>query len=194
MDELLPRLRFDPAAMPREPIWLEIGFGSGEHLAWQAERNPATAMVGCEVYRNGIAALLGRIERGGLANIRIWPDDARDLLDRLPAASVARVFLLFPDPWPKARHAGRRFVGPANLASLARAMTPGAELRVATDDPTYLAWILEYLPAHPAFRWLNEAPEAWRRRPADWPATRYEQKALRAGRQPAYLRFGRLSR
>ena len=147
--------------------------------------------MGSEVYRNGIASLLGQIEARGLANIRLWPEDARDLLDRLPDGAVGRVFLLFPDPWPKARHAARRFIGPGNLPSLARIMAPGALLRLATDDPTYLAWILEHLPGYPSFHWRVEGPEDWRRRPDDWPPTRYEQKALREGRKPAYLTFER---
>ena len=191
MQELLPRLGFDPAAPLTAPLWLEIGFGAGEHLAWQAAAHPEVLLVGCEVYRNGIAALLAQIEGRDPSNIRLWADDARDLIDRLPDRSVARVFLLFPDPWPKSRHAERRFIGPANLDSLARIMTPGAELRVATDDPTYLAWTLEHLPAHPEFRWRAGAEAEQYQRPADWPATRYEQKALREGRPPAYLRFER---
>jgi tRNA (guanine-N7-)-methyltransferase len=191
MAELLPRLAFDPADGPAGPLWLEIGFGSGEHLAAQAAAHPEVLLVGCEVYRNGIAALLGQIESRRLGNVRIWAGDARDLIDRLPARSVGRVFLLFPDPWPKARHAERRFVGPENLASLAGIMAPGAELRVATDDPTYLEWTLEHLPVHPAFRLLTTTPEDRRNRPADWPPTRYEQKAIAAGREPAYLRFER---
>jgi tRNA (guanine-N7-)-methyltransferase len=191
MQELLPRLGFDPAAPLAAPLWLEIGFGAGEHLAWQAAAHPEVLLVGCEVYRNGIAALLAQIEGRDPSNIRLWPEDARDLIDRLPDRSVARVFLLFPDPWPKSRHAERRFIGPANLDSLARIMVPGAELRVATDDPTYLAWTLEHLPAHPEFRWRAGAEAEQHRRPADWPPTRYEQKALREGRPPAYLRFER---
>ena len=191
MAELLPRLLFDPAAPLASPLWLEIGFGSGEHLAWQAASHPDQLLVGSEVYRNGIASLLGQIEARGLTNIRLWPEDARDLLDRLPDGAVGRVFLLFPDPWPKARHAERRFIGPGNLPSLARIMAPGARLRVATDDHTYLAWILDHLPQHPSFRWRVEGPEDWRRRPDDWPPTRYEQKALREGRKPAYLTFER---
>jgi tRNA (guanine-N7-)-methyltransferase len=194
MQTLLPALGFDPAAGLPAQLWLEIGFGSGEHLLAQAAAHPDILMVGCEVYRNGIAALLGQIEARGSANIRLWPEDARDLIDRLPGGCLARVFLLFPDPWPKARHAERRFVGPANLAALARVMAPGAELRVATDDPTYLAWIMEHLPVDPAFLWLNPAEPDWRRRPADWPETRYEQKAIAAGRRPAYLRFERRPR
>jgi tRNA (guanine-N7-)-methyltransferase len=193
MEELLPRLLFDPDAPLAAPLWLEIGFGSGEHLAWQASSHPELLLVGSEVYRNGIAGLLGLIEARGLTNIRLWPEDARDLLDRLPDGAVGRLFLLFPDPWPKARHAVRRFIGPGNLPSLARVMAPGALLRVATDDPTYLAWILDHVPVHPSFRRRVEGPEDWRRRPDDWPPTRYEQKALREGRKPAYLTFERRS-
>jgi tRNA (guanine-N7-)-methyltransferase len=185
MDELLPRLAVDMAAMAF-PCWLEIGFGAGEHLAWQAMHSPGTPMIGCEVYRNGIAALLGQIERQKISNIRIWPDDARDLIDRLPERSVARAFLLFPDPWPKSRHAERRFIGGENLESLARILMPGAEFRVASDDATYLDWIGEHLPGHPAFEPVDDAA-----RPADWPPTRYEQKALKAGRQPGYFRYRR---
>ena len=187
MDELLPRLRFDPASPLPSPCWLEIGFGAGEHLAWQAMQNPQTLMIGCEVYRNGVAVLLSQIEREKIANIRLWPEDARDLMDRLPDRSIDRAFLLFPDPWPKSRHAERRFIGPANLGSLARILVPGAEFRVASDDPTYLDWVREHLPAHPAFELVPGGGE----RPADWPATRYEHKALRQGRQPGYFRFRR---
>jgi tRNA (guanine-N7-)-methyltransferase len=188
MEQLLPFLRFDPTAPMPASCWLEIGFGAGEHLAWQALENPETVMIGCEVYRNGVAALLGQIERQKISNIRIWPEDARDLMDRLPDRSIGRAFLLFPDPWPKSRHAERRFVGPANLDSLARILVPGAEFRVASDDPTYLDWVLEHLPAHPAFEPLANGGG----RPADWPPTRYEQKALSHGRQPGYFRFRRL--
>ena len=190
MEGLLPRLAFDPGLpLPASPLWLEIGFGAGEHLAWQAAQNPAVMLVGCEVYRNGIAACLGRIER--LTNVRIWPADARDLIERLPDGSVDRLFLLFPDPWPKARHAERRFIGPANLDSFARILKPGAELRFATDDPGYLQWTLDRLPAHPAFQLEAGGPPDWRQRPADWPPTRYEQKAIAAGRKPAYLSLRR---
>ncbi|HXQ40202.1 MAG TPA: tRNA (guanosine(46)-N7)-methyltransferase TrmB [Candidatus Udaeobacter sp.] len=193
MEELLPRLAFDPRQLPSpSPLWLEIGFGAGEHLAWQAVQNPGVTLVGCEVYRNGIAACLGRVEHDRLTNVRIWPADARDLIERMPDASVDRAFLLFPDPWPKKRHAERRFVGPANLDSLARILKPGAELRFATDDPEYLQWTLDRLPVHPAFRWRGTGPADWRQRPADWPPTRYEQKAIAEGRKPAYLCFRRV--
>jgi tRNA (guanine-N7-)-methyltransferase len=144
-------------------------------------------MIGCEVYRNGVAALLGQIEGQKISNIRIWPEDARDLMDLLPGRSIARAFLLFPDPWPKSRHAERRFIGPANLDSLARILAPGAELRVASDDAVYLDWVRDHLPAHPAFEPAGEGAG----RPDDWPPTRYEQKALRQGLQPGYFRFRR---
>jgi tRNA (guanine-N7-)-methyltransferase len=187
MEELLPRLLFDPVAPRTSPWWLEIGFGAGEHIAWQAAQNPDTLMIGCEVYRNGVAALLGQIERQEISNIRIWPEDARDLMDRLPDRAIARAFLLFPDPWPKSRHAERRFIGWANLDSLARILEPGAEFRLASDDSVYLDWVREHLPAHPAFEPVEGAAD----RPADWPPTRYEQKALRQGRHSSYFRYRR---
>jgi tRNA (guanine-N7-)-methyltransferase len=157
LEELLPKLRI---ALPEagEPfgadalfgpeirdLWLEIGFGGGEHLAWQAARHPEIGFIGAEFFLNGIASLLGHLARGGIGNVRIHPEDARPLLHALPDRSIGRAFLLFPDPWPKARHARRRFVGPENLAELARILKPGAELRIASDDPGYVAWALEHL-------------------------------------------------
>jgi tRNA (guanine-N7-)-methyltransferase len=202
---LLPRLSFelpesgrlDPAglfaASVRE-VWLEIGFGGGEHLAELAERHPEIGFIGCEVFENGIVKLLGEIERRRLANIRLYPDDARPLLATLPPRSIGRVFVLFPDPWPKARHHKRRLIVPATLDRLADIMTDGAELRLATDDPSYLTWMLERATAHPEFSWMARGPTDWRQRPIDWPATRYEEKARRAGRVPAFLRFERRPR
>jgi tRNA (guanine-N7-)-methyltransferase len=172
-------------------LWLEIGFGGGEHLAAQAAAHPAVSFIGAEVFVNGIASLLDHARGRALANVRIFADDARLLLPALPAASLGRVFLLFPDPWPKARHAARRFVGREMLDRLAVLMRPGAELRIASDDPGYVAWTLRWALAHPAFAWLAMLPPDWRRPPPDWVATRYEKKALAAGRPPAYLRFRR---
>ncbi len=200
IDTLLPRLaialpeagKLDPRALfPSRPsqIWLEIGFGGGEHLAEQARANPDVGLIGCEVFLNGIATLLAQVSANGLDNVRLHPEDARDLLDALPEASLDRVFLLFPDPWPKRRHADRRFIQPANLDLLARLMKPGAEFRVASDDPTYIGWVLAHLMRHPAFAWTARGPEDWRVRTPDWPGTRYESKALREGRQPVFLRF-----
>jgi len=199
IDTLLPRLAITlPASGKLDPrelfpqarqIWLEIGFGGGEHLAEQARAHPDSAIIGGEVFLNGIATLLSQVEAHDLKNVRIHPEDARDLLDALPDRSLDRVFLLFPDPWPKRRHADRRFIQTANLDLLARLMKPGAEFRVASDDPVYIGWALSHLTAHPAFQWTARRPQDWRDRPADWPATRYEAKALREGRQPAYFRF-----
>ena len=175
-------------------VWLEIGFGGGEHLAWQAERHPEIGFIGAEFFVNGIASLLGHLARGGIGNVRIHPDDARPLLRALPDRSIGRVFLLFPDPWPKARHARRRFISAQSLAEFARILPEGAELRIATDDPGTVAWTLEHLARSRDFDWLAEGPGDWRTRPEDWPATRYEEKAVRAGRKPVYLRFRRRGR
>jgi tRNA (guanine-N7-)-methyltransferase len=204
-EHLLPRLSFalpedgklDPASLfPPicHEVWLEIGFGGGEHLAEQAERHREIGFIGCEVFENGVAKLLGEVERRDLDNIRIFADDARSLLPALPPRSISRVFILFPDPWPKARHHKRRLVAPATLDRLAEIMTDGAELRLATDDPGYQSWMLEHATSHPAFTWTAQRPGDWRDRPDDWPATRYEQKARKAGRTPIFLRFERRAR
>ncbi len=172
-------------------LWLEIGFGGGEHLAAQAALHPTVSFIGADVFVNGIASLLDDARRRSLGNVRVFADDVRLLLPALPAASLGRVFLLFPDPWPKARHAARRFVGRDMLDRLALLMRPGAEFWIASDDPGYVAWTLRWALAHPAFAWLAGRPGDWRRPPPEWVATRYEKKALAAGRQPAYLRFRR---
>lgn len=205
LEDLLPRLAvtlppgggLDPSTLfarpvsGRRPIWLEIGFGAGEHLAWQASAHPEVGLLGAEVFVNGIAQLLRLIDAGGLSNVRLYQDDARDLLAALPAASIDRVFILFPDPWPKARHQKRRLIQAETVGHLARIMADGAELRLATDDPAYARWMLEVLVGDPDFSWLAEGPGDWRRRPADWPTTRYQAKAEAAGRPPVYLRFAR---
>jgi tRNA (guanine-N7-)-methyltransferase len=178
----------------RSAIWLEIGFGGGEHLAQLAEQHPQTGFIGCEVFENGIVKLLAQVERRRLDNIRIFPDDARLIIAALPPASVDRVFILFPDPWPKRRQHKRRIVSRATLDGLAEIMSDGAELRLATDDGDYLCWILERVTAHPAFEWLARRPGDWRQRPPDWPPTRYEAKARAAGRSPAFLRVRRRPR
>jgi tRNA (guanine-N7-)-methyltransferase len=183
-----PRLLF---AQPVDDVWLEIGFGGGEHLAAQALAHPNIGIIGCEVFLNGIASLLGHLHGQDANNVRIYPEDARDLLVRLPDQCLGRLFLLFPDPWPKARHARRRFVNQANLNVLARLLKPGAELRIGSDDPTYIGWALAHASNHPAFTWLAASAADWQQRPDDWPPSRYEQKAIRQGRQPAYFRFRR---
>ena len=173
------------------PLWLEIGFGAGEHLAWQAAHRRDAAIVGCEAFVDGVAGLLARVAAEGLANVRIFPDDARTLVAALPDSCLARVFILFPDPWPKARHRKRRLVSAAFLDDLARTMRAGAELRIATDHAGLRDWMLARLLAHRRFAWTAREAADWRRRPADWPETRYERKARAAGRACAYLRFVR---
>ncbi len=189
--QLDPRPLFDPAA---EAVWLEIGFGAGEHLAFQAKAHPSIGMIGCEPFVNGVAGLLARIEQERLQNIRIFPEDGRDVLDGLAEASIDRAFILFPDPWPRKRHGKRRLVCAETLAGLARVMADGAELRLASDDAGQIRWMLEQTLAFPAFEWSARGPGDWRNRPSDWPPTRYELKAIKQGRRPAFLRFRRRRR
>lgn len=172
------------------PLWLEIGFGGGEHLVHQAAQNPGVGIIGAEPYINGVAMLLGKIRRACVTNLAVHPGDVRDLMDVLPAQSVQRAFLLYPDPWPKKRHHRRRFVTPEHLEPLALAMAPGATLRIATDIPDYVRQALEEVP-RAGFDWLAESPADWRKPWDDWLSTRYEQKALREGRVPHYLTFRR---
>ena len=171
-------------------VWVEVGFGGGEHMVHQAVRNPQVGLIGAEPFVNAVAMLLGKIRAEGVDNIRIHAGDARDLFDVLPDASVAKAFLLYPDPWPKARHHRRRFVTPEHLEPLARILKPGAEFRVATDIPDYVRQTLEEVPRC-GFEWTARGPEDWRRPWDDWLSTRYEQKALREGRVPHYLTFRR---
>lgn len=179
------------AVFGHRPVWLEVGFGGGEHLVHQAVRNPDVGIVGAEPYINGVAMLLGKIRAAGIGNLRIHPGDARDLLDVLPDASIARAFLLYPDPWPKARHHRRRFVTQEHLDPLARVMAPGAILRVATDIGSYVRQTLVEVP-RAGFDWLADGPRDWRAPWEDWVPTRYERKALREGRRGHYLTFRRV--
>ena len=189
--EILPRIEITPpVALDGRETWLEIGFGAGEHLAAQAEAHPEIAFIGCEPFFDGVAKLVAEIAARNLTNIRVFRDDARLLLDALPETSIARGFVLFPDPWPKARHNKRRILSRDSFAKLARVMRPGAELRVATDDAEYLAWIIEHAAAEGSFALEQE----WRTRPEGWPATRYEEKAFAKGRNPTYLAFRRRSK
>jgi len=178
----------------KRELWLEIGFGGGEHLAAQAAANPDVGIIGAEIFRNGIATLLRALVDKGCDNVRVLEEDARLLLPALRDASLDRVFLLFPDPWPKSRHHKRRFLQQETLDELARVMKGGAEFRLASDDPGYLAWMLRHLLQHPDFEWLASRAADWRERPEGWPQTRYEAKALEEGRRPAFLRFRRRSR
>ncbi|MFD3191208.1 tRNA (guanine(46)-N(7))-methyltransferase TrmB [Sedimentitalea sp. HM32M-2] len=190
-DENPQRVPLDLAALfDDRPVWLEIGFGGGEHLVHQAASNPDIGIIGAEPYINGVAMLLGKIRRAGVSNLAVHPGDARDLMDVLPDGVIQRAFLLYPDPWPKKRHHRRRFVTPEHLGPLHRVMAPGAVLRVATDIPDYVRQTLEQVP-RAGFRWLAERPADWRTPWDDWLSTRYEQKALREGRVPHYLTFRR---
>lgn len=176
------------ARFQQRPLWLEIGFGGGEHLVHQAQNNPDVGLIGAEPYINGVAMLLGKIRNAGVDNLALHPGDARDLLDVVPDGCFERVFLLYPDPWPKKRHHRRRFVTPEHLEPLSRKMAPGAILRVATDIPDYVRQTLEQVP-RVGLEWLARRPADWREPWSDWISTRYEQKALREGRVPHYLTF-----
>ncbi len=197
---LLPRLRIDlpqvgyldPRSLfPNCPaeIWLEVGFGGGEHLMSIALAEPEAGFIGAEVFVNGIAKLLSQVDGSSADNIRIFDGDARHLFERLAPKSLARIFILYPDPWPKARHHRRRLISQATLAELFRIMKPGGELRIASDIAGYVCWTLFHVRTHGGFVWSAERAADWRIRPADWPSTRYEAKAVAAGRRPAYLRF-----
>ncbi len=168
------------------PLWLEIGFGGGEHLVHMASTYPDVGLIGCEPYVNGIAMLLGKIRAAGVANLALHPGDVRDLFDVLPEACLDKTFLNYPDPWPKARHHRRRFVTQGYLRALARCMKPGAELRVATDIADYVRQTLEEVPLA-GFTLRDQGGTPW----SDWYSTRYEQKALREGRPPHYLTYHR---
>ncbi len=173
------------------PLWLEIGFGSGEHLAAQAAANPDVGLIGAEPFLNGVVGALGHAREQGLTNVRLHMGDALDVLDRLPDASLSRAFLLHPDPWPKARHAKRRFVNPGPLDLLAAKLAPDAELRIATDHAVYCRWTLLQMAARRDFVWQAASRADWEQRPADWPPTRYEAKARRQGHEVWYLRYRR---
>jgi tRNA (guanine-N7-)-methyltransferase len=199
--ETLPQLQLDmsqPAVIaelfprPMREIWLEIGFGGGEHLVWQAQHNSDVGHIGCEPFRDGVVKVLSSIDEHRLDNIRLHADDARDVLRWLPAASISRAFVLFPDPWPKTKHQKRRLVNGSLLAALARVLIPGGQLRLGTDIADYARTMLMAAQHEPQLRWTAETADDWRVRPDDWPQTRYEAKAVREGRSSCYLFFERL--
>ncbi|TVQ58263.1 MAG: tRNA (guanosine(46)-N7)-methyltransferase TrmB [Rhodobacteraceae bacterium] len=167
-------------------VWLEIGFGGGEHLIATAVAHPDVGIIGCEPFVNGVAMFLAALETAGAGNVRVHAGDARFLFDVLPDACLGRVYLLYPDPWPKNRHVDRRFVNAQNLAEIARLLRPGGEFRLATDIPAYVAHSLKRVTESGAFERVDVDPATpWE----GWPGTRYEAKALREGRRPAYRRF-----
>jgi len=203
VDTLLPRLRLDLSAPPPQglsklfsettnEVWLEIGFGGGEHLAWQADQNPHVGLIGVEPFLNGLANLLARIEEAELNNVRLHDGDAQAVLRWLPPQSLERAFVLFPDPWPKKRHQKRRLLSPETLETLADALKPGAELRIATDWGHYASAILVAAAKVSRLQWQATSAASWRIRPEDWPPTRYEEKAKKAERRCYYLSFLRV--
>lgn len=196
----LPPLRLDLNQPPPEPlsgifaapvedVWLEIGFGGGEHLLWQAEHRRSIGFIGCEPFLSGVAKLVRGIDEAGLGTVRLHDDDARHVLDWLPEASIGRVFVLFPDPWPKKRHHKRRFLNEDGLSSLARVLRIGGELRFATDIADYAAMVTASIRARGDF---TPRPGLLEERPSDWPLTRYAEKAIAAGRKCQFFRFGRV--
>lgn len=201
-DTLLPEIEINDALIGRliagdlsghSELWLEIGFGGGEHLAAQAERNPQALILGFEPFLNGVGSLLRHVDERGLKNVRILPGDARPVIDRLNAASIDKVFILFPDPWPKARHHKRRFIQAETLDAFARVMKDGARLRFATDWADYADWTLERATQHPAFDWTAQSQAEWNIAPADHVTTRYESKKL-GDCAPVFLDFYRRAR
>ena len=169
---------FDAAV---EDVWLEVGFGAGEHLLWQARHRPNVGIIGCEPFRDGIIKVLAAIDAEGLGNLRLYADDARPLFAWLPQSAIARVFVLFPDPWPKKRHHKRRLLSTATFALFAHILRPAGQVRIATDDAAYAAAILEAMRRQGDFAEVSGST-GQAQRPDDWPATRYEEKARRAGR------------
>ncbi len=200
VEDLLPRLSVpDTGALDAatlfgrdRPLQLEIGFGAGEHLAAQAAANPDTGFIGCEPFLNGVVGALGHIRDGDLDNVRLHMGDALEVVERLPDASLSRVYLLHPDPWPKARHAKRRMMNHGPLDAIAAKLAPGGEFRLGTDDPTYCRWAMMVMNTRRDFRWLATGPQDFLVRPDDWPETRYERKARRQGHEVWYFRYLRV--
>ncbi|MBR0553557.1 tRNA (guanine(46)-N(7))-methyltransferase TrmB [Stakelama marina] len=199
VDSLLPSLSVpDTGPITAErlfgddrPLEFEIGFGAGEHLAGQAAARPDHGFIGCEPFLNGVVGALGHVRDERLDNVRIHMGDALEVLERLPDAGLDRLYLLHPDPWPKARHAKRRMVNHGPLDMIAAKLKPGAEFRLGTDDPTYCRWSMMVMNQRRDFVWQANTPADFLQRPADWPETRYERKARRHGHEVWYFRFRR---
>ncbi|MET0251788.1 MAG: tRNA (guanine(46)-N(7))-methyltransferase TrmB [Novosphingobium sp.] len=201
VDTLLPQVAV-PAEGPlnaarlfgdERPLHLEIGMGSGEHLAYRADLLPDHGFIGCEPFVNGVATALGHVRDGHLGNVRLHMGDALEVLERLPDAGLTMVYLLHPDPWPKARHAKRRMMNDGPLRLIAAKLKPGGELRFGTDHPIYLRHALMVMRRHrEAFEWLCRSPADWQQRPGGWPETRYEAKARRDGHEVWYFRYRRI--
>lgn len=216
LDVFLPEVKITPQTIfdkdkmfgiPVKEVALEIGFGDGQHLAGQAKNHPTVGYIGAEVFQNGVANLLTLItgikegsnlpekinlESGRVDNIRVFDDDIRLLFKQIPDGFLDKIYVLFPDPWPKKRHAHRRFINPDNLSEIARILRPGGILRVATDHKIYKGWTLRQLSENQAFVWTAKCGADWKNEPADWVKTKYQQKAIREGRRPVFLDFERL--
>jgi len=200
VDELLPKIKFDLSRPPSQQftgavndIWLEIGFGGGEHIAAQALAHPQIGFIGAEPFINGVAKLVHTISDENISNIRIWPDDVREIFPTITDNTLGRIFILFPDPWPKKRHAKRRLLTHETLDEIYRMMKPGAELMVASDHTDYVRYALFQISTHPGFEWLAKSAADWRDPPKGWTRTRYEEKALAKGIKASYLVFRRKS-
>jgi tRNA (guanine-N7-)-methyltransferase len=200
--EFLPHYAIDLGVPAPEPLTalfeapvgavrLEIGFGAGEHLLHRARSEPSVGFIGIEPFVNGMARLMQQLGSDSLDNLRVYGDDATRVLDWLPAGAIAAIDLLYPDPWPKKRHWKRRFVSRANLDRFARVLRPGGQFRFASDIDTYVNWTLLHCRRHEAFEWLANSADDWRKPYPGWPGTRYEAKAMREERSPAYLTFVR---
>ncbi len=199
VEDLLPRISVPEGPLSAvtlfgddRPLELEIGFGAGEHLAGQAAMRPGTGFIGCEPFLNGVVGALGHIQSGRLDNVRLHMGDALDVLARLPDASLERVYLLHPDPWPKARHAKRRFMNPGPLDRIATKLKPGGEFRFGTDHPVYCRWAMMQMDRRRDFEWQIEDAQDFLNRPDGWPETRYERKARRQGHEVWYFRWRRI--
>lgn len=216
LERFLPRISiyedtvFDKSSMfgvPVDEVYLEIGFGDGAHLVAQALQRKNIGFIGSEVFQNGVAnllSLLTGVKDGGalpenitllperVDNLRVFADDMRLLFPKIPDAFVSRIYLLFPDPWPKKRHASRRFVNPDNLKELARILCHGGVLRIATDHKVYKGWVLRQMYANSNFVWMARSTSDWRNPPADWVETKYQKKAIREGRRPVFFEYLRV--
>ncbi len=192
IDDVLPLLqppKEGPVALPSLPLWIEIGFGNGEHLRGLIEKHPDKAFIGAEPFMNGMAAFLATLAEKDLPRVRVWMDDALLLLTRLPDGCAERIYLLNPDPWPKKRHHKRRFINPENLDLLARLLKPGGQLVMATDVDDLAEWMVTQTVNHPAFRWTARCAADWRETPPGWIETKYERKGRAQGRRQSYLIF-----
>ena len=200
LEKVFPKLRiysdkkigknvFNEFSCEVNSFWLEVGFGNGEHINWQLEKNPNIAFFCSEPYLNGTANFLASLKEENYERIRILMEDGESLLNLLPSASISKTFILFPDPWPKKKHQKRRFINNHIIQKLSRVMKSNGELRIATDSSSYCAWILHFVLKSEEFVWQAKCKKDFLSKPEDWPMTRYEKKAILSGKSPIYLIF-----